>query len=1704
MVTTKRNSINIRGHTQGVRLLPDSFAGTPIALVECDKVSVVRVKQGSSQNFYQICNTCASWTLIGPAVKEQYITISTCNNCHNEWHFQSLEIEENQFSTISNELNAIQEPGFASMTLSEAESLLNEGIWSSFSGDMLTDRARSDLKSYSDNLYAWVMGGRLHGKSFLGSYISIPIIIDSYVNLMEDVSILLFTLLTSNGTASRYMAVVTFCKLRGSRLNTASMLCFILSSFILKGVENSRNEDEYWKSLQKEVEERISFESQDDSETNPFYKARSFLDQWDKLKDTMLCKKLYSFGLYVLASGLLDHTRINFESMNFSKFEADCIMRTHRPGITMIQVLLDTVLFVCERGYEYFQSGDIHTIFHSGSSYEKWVAKSQKLIRDSHFLNNPEPHGINKFTYLSDLKEAIEKGKGIVKFTAGLERAEKLLLQKLLNDMQLIECNELTKREAQKPRKDPFAMLIHGASNICKSQLKQILFYHYGKYFDLPTTPEFMYTRSPTDEYWSGFDSTQWCVVMDDIAFLRPNGGEVDPTLAEMLQVKNSVPFTPPQAALEDKGRTPVRAELLIGTTNTMHLNLNAYFACPFAIARRFSYVLTATVKPEYSKYGMLADSTLIPKTEEGEYMNIWNFKVNVPVPASDKNVDAQQTRYKLIAEFSDINDMLAWYIEVAKAHALSQSKAMDADKVMSGITICKDCGRTTKACVCFAQQDDEDPFRNVEMFVDQTNNPQVDEIPIESMRNVTLFKFWFYSCVIRHSLVEIPYENEFILILKTFTYPCSYLFMLLFYMKFKYMTCALILLCIVYASKYIWICIAYYFQWQYGSLWKIKVALYLFSNENEAYRYIFRMAGNRINNSVRSYPLKKLAIFIGVLGAALSSKVLFDKIFPKKKYKQQASEGVVPKVNTVEKPTFYYHDPIKLTGMDISSQSKTSQGDILSSKIEKNTACFLFRWLENDKKCNATIGLNIHGQIWMFNKHAIRGETGTVDVIFDDVTTNVSRNLRNITISKQDIVVTENNDLAFIELRAIPPGSRLVDYFPLNDQLPGVSKGMYFLINKNGIRSNKNVASVVRSMCPVFGVPAYRGQVDEATVKGNCGAPCLSNAGNSSVILGIHAAGNGSHGVSMIHVSQTMLLEVLKRFSQQVERGTIYIDAPGFPRNLVDIHPKSTLRFVEQGTANIMGSFSGFRYQPKSRVTSTYIRDEVVKDGYKSDYGKPDMTWKPWSLAIHDMTKPVHTFQNSILRECEDAFFSDICEELNNDFSQIEVYTQDVALNGVDGVTYVDRLNTHTSAGLPFKCPKTAFIKFDDNNKIIGLDDVVQDRIRLIEATYDSGKRFHPQFCGHLKDEPTSFKKINAGKTRVFTGGEFAWSVVVRRFYLSHIRLMQNNPFVFEAMPGIVAQSNEWSDLYRYLTQFGDNKIIAGDYGKFDKKMAAPFILSAFEILIRMSQKAGWSENDLTVLRCIAYDTAFPTIDFNGDLIEIQGNPSGHPLTVIINCLVNSLYMRYAFYLTTKKNPKEFKRYVKLATYGDDNIMGVSDDCPMFNHTRIATALNAIGVEYTMAEKEAESVPYIHINDASFLKRRFVFNQEMGAYMAVLDIKSIDKMLTSYLDTGVLAKEAHSICVIETALREYFFHGREVFESKRSYFQELVKRCNLQLWVRNSTFPTYDELGFEFWKRGTIPRSLFALEKMVYFQEKMGVNPVNPIDSGLTSPDIV
>jgi hypothetical protein len=213
--------------------------------------------------------------------------------------------------------------------------------------------------------------------------------------------------------------------------------------------------------------------------------------------------------------------------------------------------------------------------------------------------------------------------------------------------------------------------------------------------------------------------------------------------------------------------------------------------------------------------------------------------------------------------------------------------------------------------------------------------------------------------------------------------------------------------------------------------------------------------------------------------------------------------------------------------------------------------------------------------------------------------------------------------------------------------------------------------------------------------------------------------------------------------------------------------------------------------------------------------------------------------------------------------------------------------------------------------------------------------------------------------------------------------------------------------------------------------------------------------------VRCIAEDTAFAVVDYNGDLVQLYGsNPSGNPLTVILNGIVNSIRMRYVYYmLSPDKTLIDFKENVSLMTYGDDNIMSVNDNAKWFNHTAIADMFAELDIVYTMADKEAKSVPFINIKDASFLKRTWRFEERLGCMVAPLDHDSIEKMLMVWNRSKSVTAEAQGISVISTALREYFFYGEDVFNVKLSMFKQLVKDLEWDIWVEESTFPSFGEL---------------------------------------------
>jgi hypothetical protein len=454
---------------------------------------------------------------------------------------------------------------------------------------------------------------------------------------------------------------------------------------------------------------------------------------------------------------------------------------------------------------------------------------------------------------------------------------------------------------------------------------------------------------------------------------------------------------------------------------------------------------------------------------------------------------------------------------------------------------------------------------------------------------------------------------------------------------------------------------------------------------------------------------------------------------------------------------------------------------------------------------------------------------------------------------------------------------------------------------------------------------------------------------------------------------------------------------------------------------------------------------------------------WRPWRIALVDMVQPVRSINIGVLDICKESFLKDILSRLPEEQLQtMGVYDDFTAVNGAAGVAYVDSMRRDTSAGNPWKKKKKFFIHAvparGDLLDPVMPDEEIMERVAHIEQSYQNGERYHPVFCAHLKDEAVSKKKAITGKTRVFTGAPFDWSIVVRKYTLSFIRLMQNNRFAFEAAPGTVAQSREWGGLFDYLTFHGRDRMVAGDYRAFDKTMPPEMIRAAFWIISECARASGnFDEEDLRVIECIAYDTAFPLVDYNGDLMEFCGsNPSGHPLTVIINCLANSLYMRYAYYtVNPKREVRSFKKNVSLMTYGDDNVMGVSKAISWFHHTSISSSLGELGIDYTMPDKDSESIPFVDISEVDFLKRRWVWDDDYAAWVAPLDLKSIEKSLMVWVQSPTITEEEQCVAILSSAHREYSFHGRAQFEKFCRIRSEIIEALDLDYYVTSSTFPS-------------------------------------------------
>lgn len=1439
---------------------------------------------------------------------------------------------------------------------------------------------------------------------------------------------------------------------------------------------------------------------QSDGEDNIFTTLRKLATKAKAATRHPLLLKFKKVMMYVISFATMTKLGLTFDEHFYSAAEKEAISKEYSSTTGFLTSVFDSATCLLERLVDCYQKGTWSPLLASSSSYMSWSDQYYDLKMKSQSLHNPDACGFSYHEFLGQLSDALEKGRAIVKYET--DKSVAMGIKRMVSDLELIKAHECTKRAARSSRDAPFSILYYGGSSLAKTTLQDLTHVHFAKTHSLPEGDEFKYSRTSADPYYSGFATQMWSIVIDDIANLNPNLG-LDPSMGEVLQVRNNNSYCPPQAELADKGKTPVLCQLLQASTNTKHLNAHAYYNNTLAIMRRWNYVVTVTLKKEYSQvetaepHARMLDGSKTHDPAEGEYPDMWHFLVERVVASKLSTEGSQIADFAIVLQTDSIYDYLAFISRESTIFREQQKKIRTASNVFKQVVLCATCHRPEKVCSCLVGEEQSKelvavagmaattlvaatlPFlkRTVEAYVvdkrvaaintaKQVANEVAADVISNIVKDAKAKAIPHMVDFLRSEGVEVEgplqydapaVDEELALRLAMLRAPI-----------------------IPTPEPECW----------YDIIQRKLLEIPLFARFDTERRWVGAMLarfGRKAKRALRSAErspifgpaLSGILTALGVVSSIMVAVKVGAYLTPtKKRGKAQGDERNAGFVAD-EKPNPWYKEVFKPAKGDFSPLTvswKALTQEQLEQRIMRNVSYVESEYLNKDglKATRTFRMLCLGGQLYVTNAHSIPIENVLLKVKQDENEGGVTENYK-VTLHPGDFYRDPDHDLIFFRIRRVPPKASLRGLL-VSKNFETVCNGYIMTRSPAGIPETvalRAVTNSVESSPDLDGIVAYRATAARMTRAGECGSPYIGMPPLGPVLLGLHIIGGWTDAVACVVLTS----ESVDRASQALSIEGVHscdLKVPTLQsseRVVGDLHPKSTLRYIEEGTASVYGSIPVHRSGGKSKVRKTMIHDDLLALGYSANMGGPVLNhWKPWRLAAVDIVQQDYNINYQIVDACADAYYDDVVSNVaEEEIAEMRVLTIDEAVNGIPGVQYIDRMNLNSSMGFPWNSSKRNFLEdrgvYGDWQHFVTFDETILDTIAEMREQYSQGVRCMPLFRSHQKDEVLPMKKIVDMKTRLFSGGNCPLGILMRQYFLPVVRLIQRNKFAFEAAPGTNATSLEWCDIYHWLTVWGLDRMLAGDYSKFDKRMDPSIILAAFGVLEKLLERAGYSVADMVIIKTMKWDIAFSVTEFNGDIVQWWGsNPSGHILTVIINCIANSIYMRYAW-VTSGHVVREFRIYVRLMTYGDDNVLAISPDCNDFNHCIVQAALATIGVVYTMADKEAESVPFIHIRDVSFLKRRWVYSSDVGSNVAQLEHESIEKSLMYHIPSSVVCVEKLATDAMFGALREYFAYGRVVFNERRAAFVQIVERHQLQFYF--SGFPTYDQLVEEYLSNG-------------------------------------
>nr|WPR18091.1 MAG: structural polyprotein [Skomarfal virus 12] len=1519
---------------------------------------------------------------------------------------------------------------------------------------------------------------------------------DHLVSKIEDTVALFLALKSTNSKIGFVSILVLYFKTHFSK--SISKLCINQVSALFDTTDDASSTEEY-----------SIMPHSDDDKPDWLLQFKAVCNDWKLVANNQAWKSLSTLMSMVVSAGLCDASSFCFTLGGLQLFKLN-VAAKQTSAIDLVDCLMVTVTHFVEGGYECFRSGSLRPLLYSDSdamAIEDEFALCRTMYTAFAVGNLESQFKITENDFSQRLDKLFDRISAYVRLVREPMAKNLLLAKRLAIDK--LRSDYIQRRVDGGMRAAPFAFFIYGATSVGKSSLVNLFTTATLRANGFDASRERIVTIKGTDKFDSTMRNNTNAVIYDDVCNTKRDFVTESP-LNRIIEIVNNIPTYANMADVEQKGKVTVKCKVFCVTSNTSELDAIGYSNEPCSILRRMNVRITAKVRPQFcmeNTHMLDADKARAYYLDKGlpgipDVPDLWLLTLEKCVPIFKQKDCASQASWVPVQYLGkdmidvDVFTATKYLIDASRRHYVNQEELLhNVGDYNKNLILCGECKAPSDFCTCHPEPRDSFKYEQVvtphfgaELLAFAAAKAVVPTFGIDRLasrvestalgflrRKVSYFEKSFYfkwTTWIPEVVVEHPWVRNLILCDNQEILKRQAIFTLVAWCGTNTGISGVIY---NYANPmFVPIYLLTSFLILYLNIGIVVERLKRNVYQKVAYeRNLLPDAFKRVRDDQLRW-VTTTCVALGLIYTAVKTYQYLrkNKLIEQGLMNPTCNEDVARR-DSMENAWI----KVKAQPIPKSCELKGMTDDHVHVIIQKNLAVMAI-----DVANGMTRSTNIfilQTNFFLMPKHVWKNDLPmnvTATILTGDAS--VLGNIRRIKFSQQHAYHIPGTDLMVVYSPSLGSFRNMLKFLP-ETKITGSHAGHFFVREKTGdVKSCLSQFSFMETGTTVAKYYGCEYNLGFPTYAGMCMAPIV-DAGASKILMAFHLGGAtgetfGSAGTVTRSVVQDAIKRVLAR------PGTLLCQSAGdFKTDMYgtdigyrsEVHHKSPVKHLSADETpapaiTVYGSING-RSTVTSSVVESYISPTITSIcGVSQIYGGPKFSLgaKIWRKCLLDVIQPslgvdadalewsVIDYELPLLSRIGLKMWQDEIRPLNN----LET------ICGIDGKAFIDAMKSDTSIGFPLTGPKAAYMQdldpdeYDTHACPKELDQRFWDEANRMENEYVNDRRCYIIFKACLKDEVV---KISKEKVRVFNSCPVAAQLLFRKYYLPILRFLSMNPLLSEIAVGVNPHGPDWHELMTHVTQYGEERTLAGDYAAYDKKAPAQLMLAAFCVLIDLAKRCNYSERDISVMRGLATDTVYSMNAMNGDLVEFFGsNPSGNNLTVYLNCLMNSLWFRSGYHSIFKGTKKliPFRSVCSLTTYGDDAISTVKKGYEEFNHISFAQYLAKHDMTFTMPNKTDDPTTYMNFCDADFLKRKNVYNEDLGQCVGILDEASIFKSLHCNIASKYLSPQTLAATNIDGALREWFYYGKETYERRQLEMQQVARETGISLLCKDISLP-YD-----------------------------------------------